>query len=437
MCHHEFVRAALHRVVAATGAAFFLAAVVPSVLAQDERNTVVEAEVRGPITPVIADHLREVVGRAEREGADAVLVTIDTPGGLDTSMREIVRTFLNARVPVIAWVAPPGAQAASAGAVITLAAHVAAMASGTNIGAATPVDLQGGEIGDKVINNATAYVVAIAELRGRDTDFARDIVREGRSVPASRAGRIGAVDLLAEDREALFRRIDGREVKLSDRTVRLQTAGARVDTVQMGFFAGLRQRLADPNLAFLFLSLGTLAVIYELANPGIGLGGAAGVILLVLGMFGLSVLPVNVVGVLLLLLAGGLFAAELFVPGVGALAAGGSVSLALAGVFLVRGSLRVDLVVILPTVVGIGAAVVLATRLAWRARRATPFSGIEALEGRTATIRRADGHSGQVFLEGAWWTVRSDGPLQEGTAVTVKSVNGMDLVVEPAERGEG
>jgi membrane-bound serine protease (ClpP class) len=328
------------------------------------------------------------------------------------------------------WVAPSGARAASAGAVITLAAHIAAMAPGTNIGAATPVSIEGGDVGDKIVNDATAYVASIAELRGRDADFARDIVRDGRSEPASRAVDIGAVDLLAADLETLLGRVDGREVAVDGDSVRLRIEDARVVEHELGLVNGVRQRLADPNLAFLFLSLGTLAIVYELVHPGVGFGGIAGVILIVLGMFGLSVLPVNVVGLVLLLLAAGLFVAEVYVPGVGVLAAGGAVSLALAGIFLVRGSIGVDLVVVLPTAVVVMGAVVIAGRLAWRARKQHSATGSGQLEGRVTDVRRADGPRAQVFLEGAWWTVRADEPLHEGQRVRVKAVEGLELVVE-------
>ena len=423
----------MHRAVATAGAALVLLA-IPAAFAQDGGPTVLQAEVRGVITPVVAEYLSEAVERADRDGHEALLVKLDTPGGLDTSMREIVQSFLNARVPVIVWVAPSGARAASAGAVIALAAHKAAMSPGTNIGAATPVALQGGEVGDKVVNDATAYVVAIAELRDRDSEFARDIVREGRSEPASRAVRIGAVDLLAADRDVLLAELDGQQVRLDrDETVTLRMRDAVLVPHEMGFVKGVRQRLADPNLAFLFLSLGTLAIIYELANPGIGLGGVVGVILLVLGFFALAVLPVNVVGVVLLLLAAGLFVAELFVPGVGVLAAGGAVSLVLSGLFLVRGDIGVDLIVILPTVAVVGGAVVLAGRLVWRARGQHSATGSGLLQGLVAEVRRADGPRGQVFLEGSWWTVRAAEPLQDGQRVRVKAVEGLDLIVEEEE----
>jgi membrane-bound serine protease (ClpP class) len=197
----------------------------------------------------------------------------------------------------------------------------------------------------------------------------------------------------------------------------------------------VRQRLADPNLAFLFLSLGSLAIFYELVHPGIGFGGIAGVISLLLGMFGLSVLPVNVVGVVLLVLSFGLFVAEMFVPGVGVLAAGGAVSLVMAGLFLVPGSLGVSPLVILPTAIVEGGLVVLGGRLAWRARHRPLRTGTSLLQGRTVTVRRADGPKGQVFLDGTWWTVRSDAPLTEGTDVRVKAVDGLQLLVEPIPEG--
>lgn len=408
-----------------------LALLAPEAFGQ-AASSVLVTEVRGTITPVFASHLRGGVERAERDGHDLFLVTLDTPGGLDTSMREIVQTFLGARVPVVVYVSPAGARAASAGAVITLAAHVAAMAPGTNIGAATPVDLQGGEIGDKVINDAAAYAVALAEARDRDTAFARDIVRKGRSEPASRAVEIGAVDLVAPSRDDLLQRLDGRDVTLDDETtVTLRTSGATLVTYELGFFNRIRQFLADPNLAFLFLSLGTLAIIYELANPGMGFGGIAGVILIVLAMFALSVLPVNVAGVVLLVLAIGLFAAELFVPGIGVLAAGGAVSLLGAGLFLFRGDVGVDLVVILPTVAVVAGFVVLAARFVWRARRASSATGEGMLTGRVGRLRVPDDGRAQVLIDGTWWNVRAEGDIVDGERVRVKSMEGLELVVEP------
>jgi membrane-bound serine protease (ClpP class) len=398
-------------------------------------STVLVTRVEGTITPVIADHLVDGVAVAERDGRAAYLVELDTPGGLDTSMREIIKAFLGADVPVVVYVTPSGARAASAGALITFAANLAAMAPGTTIGAATPVDLQGGEISDKVINDAAAFAETVAAQRGRNTRFAIDTVREGRAVPAAEALRLDAVDLLAASRAELLEKIDGRSVQVANgNTVTLRTAGATPVEQDFGLFRRLLQLLADPNLAFLFLSLGTLAVIYELANPGVGFGGIAGAIFLLLGFFALSVLPINLVGVLLLALAAALFVTELFVPGVGVFAAGGTVALVLGGLFLFDGEVRIDPAVLIPVALVVGGGSVLAGRLAWRARRTPSITGRAGLIGRQVTLRTADGATGQVLLDGAWWTVRSRGaPLAPGQRVRVVDLDGLDLIVDPEE----
>lgn len=402
----------------------------PAALAQGE--SVLVARVDGPITPVVADYLTDGVREAARY--QALLVELDTPGGLDTSMRQIIKTFLSAEVPVVVYVTPPGGRAASAGALITLSAHVAAMAPGTTIGAATPVNLESGEVaGDKVVNDAAAFAEAVAAQRGRSTQFAVDAVREGRAVTAEEAVRIGAVDLVAADRAALLAAIDGRAVSVAGgREVILHTAGAGTVDYETGLLRGLLQLLADPNLAFLFLSIGTLAVIYELASPGAGLGGAIGAILLILGFFALSVLPVTVAGLALLVLAAALFAAEVFTPGVGVFAAGGTLALLAAGLFLFEGSVRVSPMVLLPTALIVGGGTLLAGRLAWRARRRPPVSGAQTLLGAATVVAEMAGDTAQVRLEGAWWNARSSGdPLHKGQSVRVIGMQDLTLIVEP------
>jgi membrane-bound serine protease (ClpP class) len=411
----------------------------PTAAAQERPSSVLVTRVADPITPVVADHLVDGVQAAERDRHAAFVVELDTPGGLDAAMREIIQAFLNARVPVVVHVAPSGARAASAGALITMAAHVAAMAPGTTIGAATPVDLQGGEVSDKVINDAAAAAESVAAQRGRNRQFAIQAVREGRSVTAEQAQRLDVVDLLAADRDGLLRALDGRQVRLApDTTVTLRTAGAEVVTYDMSLLRSLLQRLADPNLAFVFLSIGTLALIYELASPGMGLGGVLGAILLVLGFVALSVLPVNLAGLLLLGLAAALFVGEVFTPGVGVFAAGGTIALLAAGLLLFEGSVGVSPAVLWPTALVIGAAAALAGRLAWRARRAPSVSGPQALVGRQAVVRRVlDDHSGQVMLDGTWWTVRSPtARLEKDQPVCVVAVDGVLLLVEPINTRE-
>ncbi|MBQ0985785.1 nodulation protein NfeD [Streptomyces sp. F63] len=405
-----------------------------------EERTVLATRVDGTITPVVESHLDDGLRRAEEEGHPALLVELDTPGGLLESTRGIVRGFLNAEVPVIVHVSPSGARAASAGAYITMAAHVAAMAPGTHIGAGTPVGGQGEEASEKVVNDSAAFAVSIAEQRGRDTGFAEDMVREGTSVSDRTALRENVVDLVEPSRRAVLDAADGRRVRVGPegggREVVLRTAGARVVEYDLGFFGELRQLLASPELAYLFLSIGTLAVIYELASPGMGFGGVIGAIALLLGFTALSVLPFDVAGLFLILLAAALFAGEVFTPGVGVFAASGTIALVFAGIFLFRGETEVDPAVLWPTALVVGAGSLIAGRLAWRARRGPPTTGGEALLGREAVVRRTEGDRGRVLLDGAWWDVRGrDAPLAEGQRVRVVDRQDLVLVVEQAGSG--
>jgi membrane-bound serine protease (ClpP class) len=429
--------AVLGCVVLGLGFLGLLGSVPPAGAQERGEGSVLRTTVDGPITPVIADHLVDAVARAEGESYAALVVELDTPGGLDTSMREIIQGLLEAEVPVVVYVSPQGARAGSAGALITLSAHVAAMAPGTAIGASTPVELEGGEVSDKVVNDAAAYAEAIADLRGRNADVAVDMVRDGRSLAVDEAVDLDVVDLVALSLPDLLRRLDGRVVEVGDdpRPVTLRTANADVDDYQMGLFRRIQQTLADPNLAFLFLSLGTLGIIYELATPGMGAGGVVGVTLILLAFFSLAVLPVSVVGILLLVLAAAMFVAELFAPGVGIAAAGGTGALVLSGIFLFRDTpgLEVSLAVVAPVAAVVGGAVVVAGRLVLRSRRArSTLTGSGLLVGRVATVRRARSTTGLAFVEGAWWNVRSTGrPLDEGSAVRIIDMDGLDLVVEP------
>lgn len=424
---------AAHAAVAASGGGFAPAAAQ----APEGTPSVLVTRIADPITAVIADHLAEAVGVAEEQGHAALVVELDTPGGLDTAMRDIVQMFLGAEVPVVVYVSPSGGRAASAGALIAWSAHVVAMAPGTTIGAATPVDLGGGEVGDKIVNDAAAYARAVAEERGRNVEVAAEAVTEGRALSATEAVDEGAADLVVDDRAALLDALDGRRVVVaSGETVQLRTAGAAVEERDLSFLRSLLQLLADPNLAFLFLSLGTLGIIYELATPGIGVGGGVGVVLILLALVSLSVLPIDAAGLVFLAVAAVLFGVELFAPGIGVAAALGSVSLVLAGLFLFRDDapgLSLSLAAVLPTAVVVGGGVVVAGRLALRAREAPSPTGPLALVGSEATVARASGAVGQAHLSGAWWNVRSDVPLAAGARVVVRDVDGLELVVEPVE----
>ncbi len=407
-----------------------VAAFIAPVLAQGTSGVLVTV-VDGPITPVIADHLAAAVEQAVGEEA-LLVVTLDTPGGLDTSMRDIVQTFLNAPVPIVVYVEPEGARAASAGTFITMAAHVAAMAPATSVGAATPVDLQGGEISDKIINDAVAFAISVAERRGRNVEFAESAVRDGTSITASQAVEDGVVDMVADDLDDLLSAIDGMTVEVLGEDVTLATAGAVADRYEMSTLRRILAQIADPNLAVLFLSIGTLAVVYEAANPGLGFAGVIGVILLLLGFFALSVLPVATAGVALLILAIALFIGEIFVPGVGVLAAGGTIALLLAGVFLFEGELQVSPPVLWPTALVMGAATTIAGRAALKARLRPSTTGTATLIGKAGTVVNVEGVNGSVFLDGAWWSVRSlVGELEPGEQARVVGIEGLELIVEP------
>jgi membrane-bound serine protease (ClpP class) len=386
------------------------------------------ATVDGPITPIVADYIADSLTEAESRGMQGLLISIDTPGGLDISMRDIVQSLLNATIPTITYVSPEGARAASAGTFITMAGAVAAMAPATSIGAATPVDLQGGEITDKIINDAVAFAVSVAERRGRDAEFAEESVREGRSVSSREAVEIGVVDLIADDLDDLLSQLDGWELSSLGRT--LETEGATVERLELGAFREVLGRLADPNLAFILLSVGTLAIIYEAANPGLGFSGIAGVIMVVLAFFALSVLPVRAAGIALFVLGIALLVAELFVPGVGVLAAGGTVALLLSGLFLFEvGTVSVSPSVLWPSALVLGAGSVVVGRAAVRLRHQAPTTGRETLVGRVLTVR-ADGDHPRVFMDGTWWEIRANGPLNEGVKVKIVGTVGIKLVVE-------
>jgi membrane-bound serine protease (ClpP class) len=385
-------------------------------------------EIEGAITPVVADFVRDATAEANSGGYEALVISIDTPGGLDLSMREIVQTLLNSTTPTIVYVSPEGARAASAGTFITMAAHVAAMAPATAIGAATPVDLQGGEITDKIINDAVAFAVSVAERRGRDAQFAEEAVRDGRSVSSREAAEIGVVDLIADDLDDLLIQLDGWELPALGIT--LETEGAIVERQELGAFREVLGRLADPNLAFILLSIGTLAIIYEAANPGLGFSGIAGVIMVVLAFFALSVLPVRAAGIALFVIGIALLVAELFVPGIGVLAAGGTLALLLSGLFLFEvGTVSVSPGVLWPSALVLGAGSVLVGRAALRLRHQPPTTGRESLVGRVLTVR-GEGERLRAFMDGAWWQVRAPVPLDEGDKVKVVGIDGIKLVVE-------
>jgi membrane-bound serine protease (ClpP class) len=354
-------------------------------------------------------------------------------------MNDIVKRILSSEVPVIVYVSPQGGKAASAGTFITMAAHVAAMAPATTIGAATPVGTGGEEIqgplADKVTNDAAAQIRRLAELRGRNGDWAESAVRDAESANDSQALELNVVDLLASDLDELLDAVDGREVTLhSGREVTLQTAGAEVVFNDMNLIERFLDIIADPNIALLLLSLGTLAIFVELLHPGVIFPGVFGVIALILGFFALSVLPFNWAGVALIILAFILFGLEIFVPSGGILGVGGAVALVLGGLLLTSGNppeFQVSRWLLLGLAATMGAIVIFVFVNIMRIRMMPAQMGMESVVGRAAVTRSALDPEGFVFFDGERWSAESEeGTIGEGERVVITEVHGLKLRVK-------
>jgi len=432
-----------------------------------ERPLVLKVQLRNEaITPVTARFISRSIRHAEEQRAAALVIMLDTPGGLVDSTREVVGAILQSRVPVVVYVAPSGARAASAGVFITLAGHVAAMAPGTTIGAAHPVQIGGlpgsppqqperqteekkdGEtqprtttpMEDKILNDTVAWARALAELRGRNADWAARAVRESISAPASEALKENAVDLIAEDINDLLAKIEGREISLIDSRLKLQVAGADVRAHEMWWGERVLALLANPTIAFLLLIFGFYGILFELYTPGWGVGGTVGVICLVLGFFALSVLPINYVGLALIAIALTMFVAEAFVPSYGFLTLGGVICLILGGVMLVdspAGFMRISLWTLVPVALATAAITVFLVSSIVRSHRAPVRTGSETMVHAEATADEdfvGDGsrYRGRVQTHGELWSAVSEMPVRAGEALQVARRDGLILHVQPA-----
>jgi len=407
-------------------------------------------QARGVVDPIMAQYLTRGMAVAEARQARLVVIQMDTPGGLDTSMRTIVQAILNSRVPVAVYVEPPGARAASAGLFVAMAGHVAAMAPGTNIGAAHPVSLTEGEMPaateSKVVNDAVAYIRSIAQERGRNADWAEAAVRQSVSLPASEAVDQGVVDLVAGDLAALLRELDGRTVVAAGETKVLDLAGAATESYPMTFLESVAHGLVDPNIAYILLSLGTIALVAEFYHPGAILPGVTGAVSLILAFVALGSLPVNWGGIALIALAVVLFVLDIQVTGF-ALTVGGAVCFNLGSLLLFSpfGSegptvpqLRVSpwlLVTMTVLVVGFFAG---ALGAGLRAQRRIALQGERALLGQQGVAQTALAPSGVVWLMSEEWTAEAeDAPVEVGEKVEVLAVDGLRLRVKRAAHTNG
>jgi membrane-bound serine protease (ClpP class) len=398
----------------------------------------------GIINPPAANYIRRGINQAEEAGAAAIVLRLDTPGGLDDSMRDIVQSIGNSTVPVIVYITPSGGRAASAGTFITMSAHVAAMSPATTIGAATPITMGGAgaeelpeDLRGKVIADAASYIRALAELRGRNAEWAEQAVREGDSITAAEAVGINVVDLLADDLEDLLQQAHGRQVELvTGEVVTLDTADAPVARVDMTLVEEFLHVISNPNVAFILLSLAMLGIFFEFANPGTFIPGALGGILLLLALYSLGTLNAFWGGILLIVLAFGLFVAEIFTPTTGVLALGGVVSLVTGAMVLFADAppgVRVD-----PWAIGIMAATTAAFFLfvvgavVRSQRRNRALMGYGSLVEATGVARTgvSPQEEGTVLVQGEHWrAIATDEFIPPGAEVTVNRVEGMRLWV--------
>ena len=430
-------------------------------------------DVEGAIGPASADHFIRTLDDAEEAQVDLLVLRLDTPGGLDKSMRDMIKALLASNTPVATYVSPNGARAASAGTYIMYASHIAAMAPATNIGSSTPVSIGGGSplpfpqpteptkptgptepkneespadggaeneevpppgtaMERKVVNDAVAYIRSIAELRGRNVEWAEKTVREASNLPAREALELGVIDLVADDIEDLLAQIDGMTVDVDGRAVTLETAASEVHRIETDWRYELLSVVTDPTVAYILLMIGIYGLILEFYNPGTGVGGVVGVICLLVGAYALQMLPINYAGLALIVVGIGLMVAEAFTPSFGVLGVGGIAAFVIGSIILMDTDLpgyQVSVPIIAGVATASGALVFLTIGAAVRARRASVVSGAEAMIGVEGEVLDDFAQDGRVRAAGEIWQARSNEPLEKGTRIKVAAVDGVRLEV--------
>lgn len=424
--------------------------------AQPVAGTAVLVEIKDAIGPATKDHFLRALAHAEETDARLLVLLLDTPGGLDASMRDMIQGILASRVPVVTYVAPSGARAASAGTFIMYASHIAAMAPGTNLGAATPVPIGGSPPADdkdgknrkdeksgpapggasdrKAVNDAVAYIRSLADLRGRDVEFAEAAVREAASLPAQQALERGVIDLIAGDVPELLAALDGREVKLPHETRVLKTEGLVLERFEMDWRTSLLAVLTNPLVAYGLLIIGLYGLMFEGYNPGAIVPGVVGAICLLLGLYALQVLSVNFAGLALVILGVGMMVAEVFAPSFGALGLGGLVAFVIGSIVLMdtdTPGLALNRGLVGGVAAVAGAAMLGTIWMATRARRRPVSTGREQLVGDVAEAVDGFTDHGQVRIYGELWNAVSAKPVARGQRVRIDRVDGLTLHVSP------
>ena len=408
-----------------------------SYAARAAKDDIYIIEVSDAIGPGVAEFVKDGIETAEKDGAACLIIELDTPGGLAESMRRIIQSILGSKVPVVVFVSPSGARAASAGVMITMAADIAAMAPGTNIGAAHPVGAGGkdisGKMSEKVINDMVAHAKSVAEERGRNAKWVEKAIRESVSVTETEALKDNIIDLIAEDTDDLIQQLNGRKIK--EKGV-LKLDKAEKVIVEPTLRTKILKTISDPNIAYILLMIGLAGLYFELSHPGAIFPGVIGGIALVLAFFAMQTLPVNYAGILLIVLAIIFFIMEMKITSYGLLSVAGIISIFLGSLMMFKGTgpdLKLSWRVLLPTLILVSGFFVFVAGLVFRAQISKPRTGSKGLVGEIGIVKKALAPEGKVFVHGELWNARSDKTVEENTKVRVVNVVNLMLEVEPAD----
>jgi membrane-bound serine protease (ClpP class) len=411
-----------------------------SVFALDD---IIVIKINGAINPVVAEFVTDEIDQANVSSAELIVIQMDTPGGLDTSMRQIIKGIESSNIPVASFVSPGGSRAASAGTFITIASHIAVMEPGTNIGAAHPVNLMGGggESGqaktmeEKVVNDAAAYIRSLAELRGRNAQWAELSVRNSVSISAEEAQRLAVIDLVAVNLNSLVLALDKREVKIKKGTVVLSTVGKNILFKEMNRRQRILDIISNPNITYILMMLGLVGLYLELSNPGLILPGVIGAISMILALYAMQTLPINYAGLMLIILGAVLFIAEINMMSYGLLSVSGAISIFLGSIMLIDSddpAMQISRAVLYPTL-GMTLLVTIGTiYLAARSSQLRTSTGLEGLVGEAGVVKETLNPQGRVLVHGEIWNAESDVTISEGEKVVVESVAGLTTKVRKA-----
>ena len=425
---------------------FFLLLITSQLLSSN--TTVVSSSIHGAIGPASSNYIKEAMLYAKNQNANIILIELDTPGGLSTSMREIIQEILNSDIPVVTFVYPKGSRAASAGTYILYASHIAAMSPGTNLGAATPVNMmpsaqpkdsnssKTSTLEKKVINDSMAYIKSLAELNDRNISWALDAVKESKSLSAKDALKYSVIDIIAQDTKDLLKQLDGKTIKVSDTNITLETSNVTILNYEADFKTRLLSIITNPNMAYIFLLIAIYGIFFELMNPGAIVPGVLGAISGVIALYSLNILPFNYAGLLLIILGISFMIAEVFIAGFGILGIGGVISFAFGSVLLfdsqtLGNDISIPLIIAF-TLVSF-AFFILVMRLFINSRSAKVVSGVEEMIGSIAEVSEVSENNYRVHCHGEVWSATSDSKLDIGQKVEVTNLSGLTLKVKPTK----